>query len=702
MPHDSKAPESTLVTYARGPRLAEPLLRVVRSADGALDRLYGSPFNPLYRSGTWAIGLFLVACVTGIWILLFYRVGAPYESVQSMVDRPYLVGWVRSLHRYSSDAALVAVILHMLRLFAESKTWGPRVLAWVSGLVLLGLTLIVAFSGFILAWDTQGQALAVAGARLLSALPFLYHDLSGALSSAAPPPTSFIFTNLFLHLALPLGMVGGLWIHTLRLARSKWLPSKAVMGALTAGLIALSLLMPAPLSPEPDAFQTGQTIIADVFYSGWLAAFGVMSAEAVWATLAALAFVLLAAPWYWRPRASDRPQKSKDNQVHCEGCGQCVVDCPFEAIAMVARTAGEGSAEVARVDRNLCTSCGICAGSCSQLAIGPPDRSGHVQLRLVKELRAAQPSGGVVLVSCKNAGVANLAPRLSQYTVRLVPYPVECTGTLHPTVVAQLLKHFDGVMVVSCPPEACRMREGTEVAEARLLRKQNPSTLEPDRRIHWATVSPGADGDLERRFSRFVTELGVAHAAAPEPPKEPAGLRWQRPAAVVVAVAALASLGAGNRVAIGGPTNEAILRINWRMAAPRTESCRPPTADEVQRMPQGMAATTLCDRRPVAYRLTYAIDGGRAQEARVEPVGSDRTGPLIVDVEHTLAPGSHRVFVRFEPIGEAPTDAPRASAELTVQMTPGRVAYIVLDTRSSQFRAATSKEELRDLARSWD
>ena len=44
-------------------------------------RLYGSPANPLYQSGTIVIALLLVLIVTGLWLIFFYRVGAPYASV---------------------------------------------------------------------------------------------------------------------------------------------------------------------------------------------------------------------------------------------------------------------------------------------------------------------------------------------------------------------------------------------------------------------------------------------------------------------------------------------------------------------------------------------------------------------------------------------------------------------------------------------
>ena len=88
------------------------------------------------------------------------------------IQRDVLLGrWMRALHRYASDAAVVAVALHVLRLVVQGKTWGPRALAWVTGVLLAGMMLLSAVTGFVLVWDRFGQALAVAGAKMLRLLP---------------------------------------------------------------------------------------------------------------------------------------------------------------------------------------------------------------------------------------------------------------------------------------------------------------------------------------------------------------------------------------------------------------------------------------------------------------------------------------------------------------------------------------------------
>ena len=149
------------------PSGARPLERLVRCVDGLFDRVYSSAYNPLYRTGTLAALCLAVTLVTGVYLLFVYEVGRPYESIRAIQGDVALGRWIRALHRYASDAAVLAVALHVLRVFLQGKTWGPRTLAWVTGLVLTGMLFLSALTGFVLVWDAFGQKVAVAGARML-------------------------------------------------------------------------------------------------------------------------------------------------------------------------------------------------------------------------------------------------------------------------------------------------------------------------------------------------------------------------------------------------------------------------------------------------------------------------------------------------------------------------------------------------------
>src|SRR5262245_30317335 len=115
------------------PRGAHALETVVGSVDRVFDRVYSSAYNPLYRSGTLASLCLAVALVTGVYLLFVYEIARPWDSVAAIQGDALLGRWIRALHRYASDAGVVAVALHVLRLLLQGKTWGARVLAWITG-----------------------------------------------------------------------------------------------------------------------------------------------------------------------------------------------------------------------------------------------------------------------------------------------------------------------------------------------------------------------------------------------------------------------------------------------------------------------------------------------------------------------------------------------------------------------------------------
>src|SRR5262245_63652652 len=112
-------------TFERGAR------RALSAVDATATRLYGVEWNPVHQSGTVAVAMLVALIPTGLYLVLFYRVGAPYASVTRLASDPWLGAWIRSLHRYGSDLFIIAAALHLLRMFAQSRSWGPRAMAWV-------------------------------------------------------------------------------------------------------------------------------------------------------------------------------------------------------------------------------------------------------------------------------------------------------------------------------------------------------------------------------------------------------------------------------------------------------------------------------------------------------------------------------------------------------------------------------------------
>jgi coenzyme F420-reducing hydrogenase delta subunit/NAD-dependent dihydropyrimidine dehydrogenase PreA subunit len=159
------------------------------------------------------------------------------------------------------------------------------------------------------------------------------------------------------------------------------------------------------------------------------------------------------------------------NERLCTGCEQCAHDCPWEAIATVPRDDGRATL-VARVDPDRCVSCGICAGSCAPMGVGPAGRTGRDQLADVRRFVAEHPPRGdeVVVIACAR-GAGGLAARDAVDGAGGAPVmAVDCAGTVHTSVVEYLVRAgAGGVMVMACPADDCWNREGADWLEARLF-----------------------------------------------------------------------------------------------------------------------------------------------------------------------------------------------------------------------------------------
>ena len=498
------------------PRVVESLAwRPVAAADAFFNRLYGWRYNPLYQSGTIVVALLLVLLVTGLWLILFYRVGDPYGSVARITANPWTGNWVRGVHRYASDAAIIAILVHAVRLFAQGRSWGPRTLAWVSGVVLLFLTWVSGWTGFVMVWDEFGLVLAREGARLLDALPFLSEPISRAFTGERSVPSVFFFLNLFAHVGIPLSMLAVLWLHVTRLARPNLLPPRPLLWGLIGALVVLAVVMPLGMATRANPFAVAPRVEADWFYGFWIPLASRVSGGAA-LVLAVATFALGAMiPLFVRRGQAAAPKSHVDEDI-CVGCRQCYVDCPYEAIAMLKRD-GSRSDEVARVDPALCVSCGICAGSCAPMGVGPAGRSGRDQLARVREFIASpdRRTRQVVAICCER-GAARFAPALTEGGA--VMYPVDCAGSLHTSVIEFLVRSGSaGVLVLACPPRDCWNREGPKWLSERVHHgREAELQARVDRRrvrVAFANASEGrvALGAL-RAFQADLAAAGVAVA----------------------------------------------------------------------------------------------------------------------------------------------------------------------------------------------
>jgi quinol-cytochrome oxidoreductase complex cytochrome b subunit len=99
--------------------------------------------------------LFGVLVWTGILLMFYYipSVERAYVSMKEIQLSVPLGQFSRNIHRWAAHAMVLAVILHMARVFYTGAYKPPREFNWLVGVVLLLLTLGASFTGYLLPWD---------------------------------------------------------------------------------------------------------------------------------------------------------------------------------------------------------------------------------------------------------------------------------------------------------------------------------------------------------------------------------------------------------------------------------------------------------------------------------------------------------------------------------------------------------------------
>src|SRR5713101_5829563 len=132
---------------------------------------------------TWGMGgitfyLFIVLTFTGVLLMFYYhpsKIVAFRDIVYLMSDVPF-GKLLRNMHRWAAHLMVIAVWLHMFRVFLTGSYKKPREFNWCVGVVLLVLTLLLSFTGYLLPDDQLGFWAVTVGTGMAKATPLLGYE----------------------------------------------------------------------------------------------------------------------------------------------------------------------------------------------------------------------------------------------------------------------------------------------------------------------------------------------------------------------------------------------------------------------------------------------------------------------------------------------------------------------------------------------
>ncbi|MFO7983134.1 MAG: cytochrome bc complex cytochrome b subunit [Desulfuromonadales bacterium] len=111
--------------------------------------------NVWYTLGAVLLTLFVLQFITGVLLLIYYVPNSQeaFASVQKIMnDVPF--GWlIRQLHAVGSNVIVITLLLHMLSVLFMGSYKRPRELTWLSGFLILNLSLGLCLTGYLLPWS---------------------------------------------------------------------------------------------------------------------------------------------------------------------------------------------------------------------------------------------------------------------------------------------------------------------------------------------------------------------------------------------------------------------------------------------------------------------------------------------------------------------------------------------------------------------
>lgn len=203
-------------------RMLVVMENVLLHLHAAKSRRRNLEFSSTYFLGGITLVLFVVLTGTGLLLMLYYHPSVP-QAYDDMKELEFVVSnglFLRNMHRWAAHGMVLVVFAHMLRVFFHRAFRPPREFNWVVGVVLLLLTLLLSYTGYLLPWDQLAFWGVSVGTNMVQATPWLGPKLRFLLLGGNIVGENALLRFYVLHcVILPLGLTLGIVVHLWRVRK---------------------------------------------------------------------------------------------------------------------------------------------------------------------------------------------------------------------------------------------------------------------------------------------------------------------------------------------------------------------------------------------------------------------------------------------------------------------------------------------------
>lgn len=166
--------------------------------------------------------LFILLTITGIFLMFYYTPSeaSAYADTQALSTNVAFGTLLRNMHRWGAHLMVLTVFLHMSRVFYHGAYKPPREFNWVVGVILLLLTLLLSFTGYLLPWDQLALWAVTVGTNMAGFVPVIGDQVKFILLSGSEVTANTLLRWYVLHvLGLPFVTVIFMAVHFWRVRK---------------------------------------------------------------------------------------------------------------------------------------------------------------------------------------------------------------------------------------------------------------------------------------------------------------------------------------------------------------------------------------------------------------------------------------------------------------------------------------------------